>query len=115
MDDLLKTKSYEIIGTCMNVHNELGSGFLESVHQEALSIEFKLLNIPFVKEAPLEIKYKDMVLQKYYIADFICYGDVIVELKALNKLDGCHKSQVINYLQETDFKRITILIPGKEL
>jgi len=103
MDDFLKTKSYEVIGACMNVHNELGAGFLESVYQEALAFELKLLDIPFKNEVPLKIKYKGVILEKYYIADFICYDDVIVELKALNRLEGCHKSQVINYLQATGF------------
>ncbi len=103
-DIILKDESYNIVGACMAVHNELGPGFLEAVYQEALEHEFTLRNIPYVREKQLEIFYKDRALEKKYQADFICYGEVIVELKALGALDGTHQSQVINYLKATKSK-----------
>ena len=101
---LFKDECYKIIGTCMQVHNELGPGFLEAVYQESLAIEFKLQGIPFEREVKLEIKYKERTLQKFYVADFICYDEIIIELKALTKLESPHKAQVINYLKATDLK-----------
>jgi len=88
----------------MEVHRELGSGFLEAVYQEALSIEFGLKKIPFKKEIELPIRYKEAVLSTSYRADFICYDDVIVELKAITQMTGKEESQIINYLKATRLK-----------
>lgn len=88
----------------MEVHKNLGHGFAEQVYQEALSIEFQSQEILFLKETPLEIKYKDRILNKLYIADFICVDKIIVELKAVNKLSPAHISQVLNYLKATNTK-----------
>ena len=99
MDLLYKKEVYAIIGAAMNVHNELGSGFLEAVYQEALEHEFFLQNIPAKREAPLQILYKNYPLSKYYIADFLCYDKIIVELKAVSKINSEHTAQVINYLK----------------
>lgn len=103
-DILFKDESYKIIGACMAVHNELGNGFLEAVYQEALEIEFKLRKIPYEREVELEIFYKDQILEKKYQADFICFNEIIIELKALTALESSHKSQVINYLKATDMQ-----------
>jgi len=97
-------KTFEIIGAAMEVHRELGSGFLEAVYQEALSIEFGLKKIPFKKEIELPIRYKEAVLSTSYRADFICYDDVIVELKAITQMTGKEESQIINYLKATRLK-----------
>ena len=97
-------KTFEIIGAAMEVHRELGSGFLEAVYQEALSIEFGLKKIPFKKEIELPIRYKEAVLSTSYRADFICYDDVIVELKAITQMTGTEESQIINYLKATRLK-----------
>ena len=99
-----KEECYQVIGACMSVHRELGCGFLEAVYQEALEVEFKLRNIPYVREESLSITYKDQVLNKRYIADFICYNSIIVELKALSEISTVHKSQLINYLKVTKLK-----------
>lgn len=93
-----------MIGVCMEVHRQLGNGFLESVYQEALELELKQRNIPFKREVKFEIAYKGQVLKKYYIADFICYNKIIVELKALSELATEHESQILNYLKATDLK-----------
>jgi len=97
-------KTFEIIGAAMEVHRELGSGFLEAVYQEALSIEFGLKKIPFKKEIELPIRYKEAVLSTSYRADFICYDDVIVELKAITQMTGKEETQIINYLKATRLK-----------
>ena len=101
---IFKEESYNIIGAAIEVHNELGCGFLEAVYQEALEIELQKRKIPYKREALINIKYKGHKLQKEYFADFICYGNIIVELKALNKIEDLHKSQVINYLKATNMK-----------
>ncbi len=97
-------KTYKIIGACMEVHKQLGNGFLEAVYQEALEEEFRLSGIPYEREKRLQIKYKDKVLSKYYMADFICYNSIIIELKALSQITNEHKSQVLNYLKATNNK-----------
>jgi GxxExxY protein len=105
MTDLVyKQESYNIIGACMEVHKILGYGFLEPVYQEALSIEFQKQNIPFEKEKILSIFYKDIELEKKYIADFVCYNKIIVETKAVKELCDNHRAQIINYLNATGFK-----------
>lgn len=88
----------------MSVINELGAGFLEPVYQEALAIDFELSTIPFEKEKIIGILYKGHLLNKSYIADFLCYGQIIVELKALDELSGDHMAQVLNYLKATNHK-----------
>ncbi|GAF04947.1 GxxExxY protein [Saccharicrinis fermentans] len=106
---LYKEEAYRIIGAAMEVHKELKNGFLETVYQEALAKEFKIQDIPFEKESLINIYYKGEKLGKYYKADFICYGEIIIELKALSDLTKDHESQLINYLKATN-KKLGILI-----
>ena len=101
---LYENESYKIIGAAMEVHRELGPGFLEAVYQEALAIEFEKQGIPFVREPKLMVSYKGVQLSKYYEADFICYEKIIVETKATKQLTGSDESQVINYLKATGLK-----------
>ena|SRR4030042_1983450 len=100
----LKEEVYKIIGAAIEVHKELGNGFLEAVYQEALETELTSRNIPFKSQVPLRIKYKGMVLKKEYMADLICFESIIVEIKALSKLGGNEESQIINYLKATGLK-----------
>lgn len=100
----LKKECYKVIGCAMEVHSELGGGFLEAVYQEALGLELRELNIPFRKEALLNLEYKGKPLDKKYIADFICYDELIVELKAVDELSSKHTAQVLNYLKATKLK-----------
>ena len=93
--------TYKIIGAAMEVYNELGSGFLESVYQEAFEIELQKQNIPYQKEVLLNIIYKDITLKKHFYADFICYGKIVIELKALSKIAPEHYAQILNYLKAT--------------
>ncbi len=90
-----------IIGACYEVQNNLGHGFLEAVYQEALVHEFSQLDIEFEEEKRLNIFYKDIQLNKYYKADFYCFGKIVVELKACEILTDDHLAQVLNYLQAT--------------
>ena len=86
----------------MEVHKELGCGFLEAIYQEALEREFAGQSIPFKAQPVIEIKYKGQPLEKTYQPDFICYDEVIVEIKAISLLSGVEESQIINYLKATD-------------
>ena len=99
-----KTEVYNIIGAAMEVHKILGCGFLEAVYQEALELEFQYRKIPYEREVQLDIYYKEQLLKKHYQADFICYDDIIVELKALSALTSEHESQLLNYLKATGSK-----------
>ena len=99
-----KEECFNIVGACFEVHKSLGCGFLESVYQEALAIEMKERNIPFEKEKILKIFYKGTQLEKIYVADFVCYQSIIVELKALSALTSQHDAQVLNYLKATGIK-----------
>ena len=99
----------KIINACIEVHNELGNGFLEPVYQEALEEEFKLQHIPYEREKLLPIIYKGKKLTKEYYADFLCFDEIIVELKAVSILSKPHKAQVLNYLNAAD-KDIGLLI-----
>ena len=104
MNILFKDESYKIIGAAITVYNEIGSGFLEAVYQETLEKEFSLQHIPYKREVSLPIYYKGEVLSKNYIADFVCYDNIIVELKAVSSLTSEHKAQVINYLKAAKFE-----------
>lgn len=103
-DYLYEKETYQIIGAMMEVHKTLGCGFLEAVYQEALSIEFEKQKIPFVKEKKLILFYKGIQIEKFYIADFVCFDKIIVELKALSALTSTHDSIMINYLKATKLK-----------
>ena len=88
----------------MHVYNTLGPGFLEAVYQEALELELAKRNIPYEREKELSISYNGVVLKQTYRADFVCYGNIIVELKAVAHLDDTHRSQVFNYLKAPEYK-----------
>lgn len=97
-------RTFAIIGAAMEVHKQLGCGFLEAVYQEALALEFAHRNIPFKREVCLPIKYREQILATAYCADFICFEGVVVELKALAHMSGTEEAQVINYLKATGFE-----------
>jgi GxxExxY protein len=97
-------ESYKIIGACFEVYKEKGCGFLESVFQECLALEFELLGMPFEAQRVLRLEYKGRPLRQGFVADFVCFDKIIVELKALSHLVDEHRAQVLNYLNATGFK-----------
>lgn len=101
---IYKEESYKIIGACMEVHRTLGNGFFEAVYQEALAVELGLCGIPFDREVRFSIDYKGHILGKEYIADFVCYGKIILETKALSQLKHGDIYQTLNYLKTTGCK-----------
>jgi GxxExxY protein len=113
---LYKDEVYAIVGAAMDVYNELGAGFLESVYQEAMELELGDRDIPFNSLVPLRIRFKERVLKKTFCADLICFGAVLVELKAMDQITTREEAQVLNYLKATGL-RVAVIInfgdPGR--
>ncbi len=97
-------RTYKIIGAALEVHRELGCGFLEAVYQEALGKEFTSQGITFKSQPIVEIKYKGEPLEKKYQPDFVCYDELILEIKAISSLTGIEEVQLINYLKAANLK-----------
>ena len=97
-------RTYRIIGCAMEVHKELGCGFLEAIYQEALGREFGIQGIPNRAQPIIEIFYKGKPLDKKYQPDFVCYEEIILEIKAISSLTGVEEAQLINYLKATGLK-----------
>ena len=91
----------KIIGAAMEVHRVLGAGFVESVYEESLAIEFGLRKIPYERQRPIDVIYKGRVA-KHFICDFIVYGKIIVELKAIKEISDIEQAQVLNYLKSSE-------------
>jgi GxxExxY protein len=108
-DIVFREESYRIIGSCFEVYKEKGSGFLEAVYQECLAIEFGRMDIPFVEQPELRLEYKGLDLKQTYVPDFLCFGNIIVEIKAVKSLADEHRAQAINYLKATG-KPLALLI-----
>ena len=101
VDLIYKEEAYKIVGACMEVYNDLGSGFLESVYQEALAREFAAKEIAYVEQWGIDVYYKGDLLNKKFFADFICFNEIIIEIKAMEALVPEHEAQLINYLKAT--------------
>ncbi len=97
----LKEQTYRILGACFEVYNELGCGFLEPVYQECLEIELNKQEISFESQKILKLNYRGKELTKTYQADFVCFDKVIVEIKAVSRLTGEHRAQILNYIHAT--------------
>lgn len=101
---IYEEEGFRILGACFEVYKTMGKGFLEAVYQECLEIEFQSRNIPFITHPVLELKYKDRILNQSYVADFICYDKILLELKAVSNLTKEHSAQLQNYLSATGIK-----------
>jgi len=101
---LFKDESYKIIGSCMEVHKELGKGFSEIIYGDALEIEFKNNNVLYSREKRCNIVYKKQSLPHYYIADFVIDDKIILEIKAIECLTSSHIKQTLNYLAASKIK-----------
>ena len=100
-DLLLKDEVYAIVGAAMEVYNQLGTGFLEPVYQEAMEIETGERKIPTKPQQEIQIRYKGKLLKKFYVADLLCFDQIVVELKAIDHLTCHEEAQLINYLKAT--------------
>jgi GxxExxY protein len=98
---IYEEESYAIKGACMQVYRAMGNGFLESVYQECVEIEFSGRGIPFEAQRLMVLNYNGMQLRQKFRADFLCYGKIIVEIKAVSSLAPEHYSQLMNYLKAT--------------
>ena len=106
---IFKEESYKIIGICMNIHSTLGNGFLEAVYSEVLEKEFVKNNIPYQREVKLDLFFNGEKLDKKYKADFICFDNIILEIKAVSFIHENFTKQTLNYLEATD-KKLGLLI-----
>ena len=98
---LYRNEVYDIVNCAIEVHRELGPGFLEAVYQEALEIEFGLQDLPFEREKRLNIYFKGRKLSKRYRADFFCFDKIIVEIKAVSSVPKDTTAQILHYLKGT--------------
>ena len=111
---IYKNESYFVIGLCMDIHNELGKGFSEAVYSDALEIELKSNGVPFKKEVKFDIIYKGKKLKHHYFADFIVDDKIILELKAVEKINSGHVKQTVNYLAASNMKLGLIVNFGED-
>jgi GxxExxY protein len=108
-----KEESYKIIGICMDVHNNLGAGFLEIVYKDALEYEFRKANIPFEREKAYLVNYKDIVLAHKFYADFVVFDKIILEVKAVSQIEEEFIAAAINYLSVSKHKLALIVNFGE--
>lgn len=108
-DIIYRDESYALIGACIEVHEMMGSGFLESVYQECMELELKERGILFQPQCELRLRYKKYELRSYFKADFICFGKILLEIKAVSAFTAIYRAQVMNYLKATNL-RLGILV-----
>ncbi len=99
METYRNDETYEIIGICMEVHRNLGSGLLEIIYKDAIEIELKAKNIPFEREKEFPIEYKGQILPHRFYADFVVNGNIILEIKAVKEFSKEHLAQLLNYMK----------------
>jgi GxxExxY protein len=111
---IYKEEAYQIVGICMEVHNNLGAGFLEIVYKDALEWEFKKAGIPFVREKEYPVNYKGTILPHRFYADFVVFDNIILEVKGVSRISDEHIAQCINYLKVSQNK-LALLVNFGEL
>ena len=99
METYRNDETYEIIGICMEVHRNLGSGLLKIIYKDAIEIELKAKNIPFEREKEFPIEYKGQILPHRFYADFVVNGNIILEIKAVKEFSKEHLAQLLNYMK----------------
>ncbi|MEQ8363905.1 MAG: GxxExxY protein [Cyclobacteriaceae bacterium] len=104
-----RNESYKIIGICMEVHNQLGPGFLEIVYKDALEYEFSQAGIPYEREKEYSVHYKDILLKHKFYADFVVFDKVILEVKAVSDITGEFVAKGINYLKVSS-NRLALIV-----
>ena len=102
-------QTYAVIGAAFEVSRVLGHGFLEQVYQDALALELADRQVPFEREVAVRVQYKQRVLHSFYRVDFVCFGQLLVELKSTPQIARIDQAQMINYLKATGFERGLIL------
>ncbi len=110
---IYKEESYKIIGKCMEVHNNLGAGFLEIVYKDALEYEFRKSSIFFEREKEYTVNYKNIILPHKFYADFVVYNKIILEIKAVSRISDEFIAQAINYLKVSQNKLALIINFGE--
>jgi GxxExxY protein len=101
---VFQEETYAVLGAAIEVHKELGSGFLEGVYQDAMELELADRKVDFEPRKKLAVCYKGKPLRKAYEADLVCFGKIIMELKALDRLSGKEEAQILNYLKASGLK-----------
>lgn len=115
MTDLIyKEEFYEIIGICMEVHQNLGKGFLEIVYKDALEFEFRKAKVSYAREKEFQIEYKGIILPHSYFADFVVFDKIILEIKAVNGIVDEFIKQTLNYLSVSKCKLGIIVNFGED-
>ncbi|MEL6192105.1 MAG: GxxExxY protein [Bacteroidota bacterium] len=113
-DILFKSESYQIVGKCMEVHNQLGPGFLEIVYKDALEWEFRKASIPYEREKEYTVSYKDIILPHKFYADFVIFNSIILEVKAVSGIADIFIAQAMNYLKVSG-NRLALIVNFGEL
>lgn len=101
----IDTLTYKVIGCAMEVHKHLGPGLLESVYEAALCREFELQGIPYIRQFPIQVRYKDTVISNDLRVDLIVYDSIVVELKSVDKLAPIHCKQTLTYMRLLRIKK----------
>ncbi len=108
-----RNESYQIIGICMEVHNQLGPGFLEIVYKDALEYEFTQAGIPFEREKEYSVNYKGIILDHNFYADFVVFDKIILEVKAASEITNEFTARGINYLKVSSLRLALIVNFGE--
>ena len=104
IEPIYKQESYDVMGACFEVYKEMGAGFVEPIYHECLEREMNYRRIPFVHHAGLALRYKGEPLKLNYEADFVTHSKIVLEIKAVKRLDDSYRVQLLNYLRATGFQ-----------